>query len=434
MSEDISFFKTAKRFSRDEKWINISKETKTNILIIEGFVIRLLECGFKSKDKGYLERSDIGKCAYGAISVKKADKIFDALVEKKFLTKKTEEIFEITNWNKYQANQKLSSKQEFQQEYTSEQIRQKLLYLERKVKQNKKLSENDFKTFNIISTNFQQLSTNLQQIFNKLSTNFSVENGGDIGGEERRLEEEKKEEVIKNNSNELQKENSNPSFVGTNETLDNQELKGGLSEKEEKKEKTSKKKEKADALSVLEEIEDILLPCPRADLQRFIEHRKEIKKPLFKQGLEAIIRKLNDFKTKGFDPIASIDQSIVKGYQDVFEVKQYNTPQSQNKPPYNSNYGASNTNHQNSNQTYQNQELSPATQRWDELERKTGNDMFRILNDKLDDICLHQTMQMDDGVKLYWERKSEDNKPKGNSIPQSEIAFFTTKRQSLQAL
>jgi DNA-binding transcriptional ArsR family regulator len=53
----------------------------------------------------------------------------------------------------------------------------------------------------------------------------------------------------------------------------------------------------------------------------FVEHRKETKNPLTERAARANIRKLCEFRSKGQDPHAVIDQSIAAGWTGLFEVR-----------------------------------------------------------------------------------------------------------------
>lgn len=51
----------------------------------------------------------------------------------------------------------------------------------------------------------------------------------------------------------------------------------------------------------------------------FTNHRKRVKAPLHTRASELILAKLEDFRTKGLDPIAAINASIENGWKGVFE-------------------------------------------------------------------------------------------------------------------
>jgi hypothetical protein len=60
---------------------------------------------------------------------------------------------------------------------------------------------------------------------------------------------------------------------------------------------------------------------PRDTWTDFVEHRKEMKKPLTERAAKANIKKLFDLRSKGQDPRAVIDQTIAGGWTGLFEVK-----------------------------------------------------------------------------------------------------------------
>lgn len=70
----------------------------------------------------------------------------------------------------------------------------------------------------------------------------------------------------------------------------------------------------------------------------FIQHRKEIKKPLKMTGAKQIINKLKDFKNKGYCPEQCLKDSMANGWQGIFEpkIKQefQNKPIEQSSKPY----------------------------------------------------------------------------------------------------
>ena len=68
----------------------------------------------------------------------------------------------------------------------------------------------------------------------------------------------------------------------------------------------------------------------------FIQHRKEIKKPLTPHARDLIIKKLSDFNSRGLDANKALENSIINGWQGVFE------PRS-NKFNYQKNSDLSNT-------------------------------------------------------------------------------------------
>ena len=55
----------------------------------------------------------------------------------------------------------------------------------------------------------------------------------------------------------------------------------------------------------------------------FIQHRKEIKKPLTPHARDLIIKKLSDFNSRGLDANKALENSIINGWQGVFEPRGY---------------------------------------------------------------------------------------------------------------
>ena len=55
----------------------------------------------------------------------------------------------------------------------------------------------------------------------------------------------------------------------------------------------------------------------------FIQHRKEIKKPLTPHARDLIIKKLSDFNSRGLDANKALENSIINGWQGVFEPREY---------------------------------------------------------------------------------------------------------------
>jgi len=69
---------------------------------------------------------------------------------------------------------------------------------------------------------------------------------------------------------------------------------------------------------------EIILPdwISETDWNDFSDMRKKIKKPMTDRAAMLIIGKLAKFRMQGHDPIAILQQSIVSGWQDVYEPKQ----------------------------------------------------------------------------------------------------------------
>ena len=57
----------------------------------------------------------------------------------------------------------------------------------------------------------------------------------------------------------------------------------------------------------------------------FIEHRKELKKPMTKKALQLFISKINDFSLKGYNIKEIVEKSILSGYMTIYEPKNNNT-------------------------------------------------------------------------------------------------------------
>jgi phage replication O-like protein O len=53
----------------------------------------------------------------------------------------------------------------------------------------------------------------------------------------------------------------------------------------------------------------------------FIEHRKALKKPMTPQAIKLAFKKLEEFKNQGYNPEDVINQSILNGWQGLFEPK-----------------------------------------------------------------------------------------------------------------
>lgn len=85
-----------------------------------------------------------------------------------------------------------------------------------------------------------------------------------------------------------------------------------------KKETTTKEtttKEKGLDLSVVPEWLD------SETVKDFIDHRKAIKAPMSQLALKRLITKLDDFRNRGINPKACLDESIVNGWKGIFEPK-----------------------------------------------------------------------------------------------------------------
>lgn len=66
---------------------------------------------------------------------------------------------------------------------------------------------------------------------------------------------------------------------------------------------------------------------PEKIINDFIEHRRQMKKPVTQIGLERLFKKLEQISSQGGDPVDAINNSITNGYQGVFYNKQKNKSQ-----------------------------------------------------------------------------------------------------------
>lgn len=63
----------------------------------------------------------------------------------------------------------------------------------------------------------------------------------------------------------------------------------------------------------------------------FIDHRKQLKKPMTIRALELILLKLDKLASDDCTKVAIINQSILKGWQDVFELKEGGSGKNSNR-------------------------------------------------------------------------------------------------------
>ena len=75
----------------------------------------------------------------------------------------------------------------------------------------------------------------------------------------------------------------------------------------------------------LKEIDEIQNHKYKDLILEFIEHRKQLKKPMTKKALELFISKINDFSLKGYNIKEIIEKSILSGYMTIYEPKNNNT-------------------------------------------------------------------------------------------------------------
>lgn len=66
--------------------------------------------------------------------------------------------------------------------------------------------------------------------------------------------------------------------------------------------------------------------APPELIEMFIQHRKELKKPLTQTSLELNIRKIEKMMQEGVDVIAAIEHSIASGYQGIFPAPKTKAP------------------------------------------------------------------------------------------------------------
>jgi hypothetical protein len=66
--------------------------------------------------------------------------------------------------------------------------------------------------------------------------------------------------------------------------------------------------------------------APTELIEMFIQHRKELKKPLTQTALELNVRKFEKMAKDGIDVIAAIEHSIASGYQGIFPAPKAKAP------------------------------------------------------------------------------------------------------------
>jgi hypothetical protein len=67
-----------------------------------------------------------------------------------------------------------------------------------------------------------------------------------------------------------------------------------------------------------------VIPIPL--LEMFIQHRKELKKPLTQTALELNVRKLEKMARAGINVIEAVEHSIASGYQGIFPAPKTKAP------------------------------------------------------------------------------------------------------------
>ena len=67
---------------------------------------------------------------------------------------------------------------------------------------------------------------------------------------------------------------------------------------------------------------DLIFAVPREIWRDFKEHRCKLKAPMTERAERGILRKLEELHGQGHDPTAVLEQSIVKGWRDVFAIKE----------------------------------------------------------------------------------------------------------------
>lgn len=96
-----------------------------------------------------------------------------------------------------------------------------------------------------------------------------------------------------------------------------------IDNKEEKMTQISPKaKEQSNILLKQKEIsvDNLELPSavPREIWEEFVQHRKDIKRPMTALAIKKMINKLNKIIADGHDPIELIEKAIISGWQDIF--------------------------------------------------------------------------------------------------------------------
>jgi len=66
--------------------------------------------------------------------------------------------------------------------------------------------------------------------------------------------------------------------------------------------------------------------APPELIEMFVQHRKELKKPLTQTALELNIRKLEKMERDGINVIEAIEHSIASGYQGIFPAPKSKAP------------------------------------------------------------------------------------------------------------
>lgn len=74
----------------------------------------------------------------------------------------------------------------------------------------------------------------------------------------------------------------------------------------------------------LKEIDEIQNHKYKDLILEFIEHRKQLKKPMTKKALELFISKINDFSSKGYNIKEIVEKSILSSYMTIYEPKKNN--------------------------------------------------------------------------------------------------------------
>ena len=74
----------------------------------------------------------------------------------------------------------------------------------------------------------------------------------------------------------------------------------------------------------LKEIDEIQNHKYKDLILEFIEHRKQLKKPMTKKALELFISKINDFSLKRYNIKEIVEKSILSGYMTIYEPKKNN--------------------------------------------------------------------------------------------------------------
>lgn len=148
---------------------------------------------------------------------------------------------------------------------------------------------------------------------------------------ERRKEVEFIEEYLLIDPVEKYKSSVNVNINQVNVDINSKKANTGTQSKEEEKESKGKVEKRTKQSKIAEDIKSLnLLPDLEKAMIDFSIMRKDIKKPLTKVALTRLLKKLNSLSADINYQIAVLDQSIVNGWQGVFELKDGNKVQQSN--------------------------------------------------------------------------------------------------------